>query len=73
MAVYTRRSHCQYYIQVNSQLYSPGTLHQGKEPLVFSDGLFALLVLNVADPVSAYRAVVIQSIAIYCTKLPELI
>ena len=69
----TRHSHCQYYIQVNSQLYTPATLHQGKEPLVLSGGVFAVLVLNMADTLSADRAVVIQCIAICCNKLQQLI
>jgi len=71
VAVNTTRSHCQYYIQVNSQLYSPVTLHQGKVPLVYSSVVFSVLVLDVANPLSADRAVVIQCIAIYCSKLPH--
>jgi len=71
--VNTRHCHCQYYIQVNSELYTPATLHQGKEPLVLSGGVFAVLVLNMADTLSADRAVVTQCIAIYCKKLQQLI
>ena len=64
MAVNTRHSHYQYYIQVNNQLYTPATFHQGKEPLVFGSGVFSVLVLNMADTLSADRAVVIQCISI---------
>ena len=73
MAVNTRHSHYQYYIQVNSQLYAPATLIHGKELLVFIGGVFAVVLINMVDPLSAARAMVIQCVAISCTKLPNLL
>ena len=73
LTVNTRHSHYQYCILVNSQLYAPSKLHHGKETLLFSGGVFAVLVLNMADPLSTDRTVVIQCIAIYCNKLQQLI
>jgi len=51
--VNTRHSQYQYYVQVNSELYAPAALHHGKEPLVFIGWSTALLVMNMADLVSA--------------------
>jgi len=48
--VNTRHSQYQYYVLVNSQLYAPAALLHGKEPLVFIGGIFAVLVMNMADP-----------------------
>jgi hypothetical protein len=48
-------------------------LIHGKWLLLFIGGIFAVLVVNMADPLFADCAVVIQCIAIYCTKLPQLI
>jgi hypothetical protein len=46
VAVNTRHSPYQYYIQVNSQLCAPATLLNGKEFLVFIGGDFAVRVLT---------------------------
>jgi len=69
--VNTRHSHYQYYIQANSQLYSTAALLHGKEHLAFTGGVFAVVLMNMVDPLSAARAMVIQCITIYCTKLPN--
>jgi hypothetical protein len=58
---------------VYKEVYAPAMLIHGKWLLLFIGWATAVLVMNMADPLSADFAVVIQCIVIYCTKLPELI
>jgi hypothetical protein len=53
-------------------LHYAALLH-GKELVVFIGWATVVLVMNMADTLSADRAVVTQCIAIYCANLPQFI
>ena len=54
VAANTRHSQYQYYIQLYYiQLYTPAAILHGKEPLLFIGWATAVLVMNMADLLSA--------------------
>jgi hypothetical protein len=49
----TWHSQYQFYMQMNSQIYAPAALLHGKWRLIFIGWATAVLVMNMADPLSA--------------------